>query len=302
MSTAADSLLVTEADIPGAPPPQVELLDPILSDFAEPDEAKATATVATRMKEAGAIVIRTQEDLDDIGRRVIDNKKLQKHFQKIFNWKAIKQDMDAAKAKVLAQEHAVMDPLIAEERHYKTVIGTFEAEQRRIAEERARQEQVAREAEQQRLLAEAEQRRQEEQARINAALALEHAEEVERALVDAEQSGASQEEIAAICETPAPEPVIIPLDIPVLPAAPAAVVPAFTMPKGINSARKKKYVGRLVSIAQLCAAVASGKQPSTLVDANMRNINKIVDASGPAANIPGIRVEEDTSRLPSIRT
>lgn len=301
-----DTLEVGNADVTaivGTPMPPDET--------AAVDEQKITAIVAHRVTVARAIVIRTQEDLDGIATHLLNNKKLQKHFSgeridddlkargiPVFDWKSIKRDMDAAKAKVLAQEHAVMDPLVLEEKIYKEALRDFDDEQADIAKAKAKKEREEREAEERRLLAEAEAERVRRQAEINAQLEREHAEEVERALNNL-PADAPVELVQAICDAPAPEHVVVPLDVPIL--APVTVAaPMFTRPKGLTENKKKKYKGELISISLLCRAVAEGKVPSTYVKAEMAVISKVIDACGGVAGIPGVKVVEDRP-LSSVR-
>ena len=241
--------------------------------------------VAPRPAEARAIKVIDQATLDAVGERLAANKALQKEADRIFD-PVIATGLAAHRA-AIAAKRKVTDPLTQEETILKGAAQGYILEQRRIADEAEHKAREVREAEERRLLAEAEQRRQEEQARINAALALEHAEEVERALVDAEQSGASQEEIAAICETPAPEPVVIPLDIPVF--APAkAVVPAVSLPKGMSVATT--YTAEVTNWTLLARAIGEGKVPASYGEPVMKNLNARARADGPAMNIPGVKV------------
>ncbi len=91
---------------------------------------------------------------------------------------------------------------------------------------------------------------------------------------------------------PAPAPVVIPLDIPVLAQA-TRVEPTFVMPKGMSTS--KKYKAEVFNLTLLCRAVAEGKVPATYVSADMAKLNSRARADGAAFSIPGVRAVEDTS-------
>lgn len=275
-----DTLYVTEADVPG----YVPVFDPVL----EP-AAAIHAKVATRPAEARAIEVLDQVTLDAVGERLAINKALQKEAAEIFD-PVIAKSHEAHKS-ALAAKKRVTDPLTSEEAILKLAAQKYIVEQRRIAEELEREERIRREAEERRLLAIAEEERRAKEAEINAALEAEHAAEVERAL-EALPLDTAADVVEAICNTPAPEPIRIPLDIPEF--APAVrQAPAVVMPKGLGVSERYKAV--VTSITLLCKAVAEGKAPATYVEANMTALNARARADRQAMSVPGVKVERDYS-------
>lgn len=127
--------------------------------------------------------------------------------------------------------------------------------------------------EQERIRLEAERKAREEAERLEA-------ERLESAIVEAEQNGASVEEVAAMCEQPMPI------------AMPAPVAPAVRPVYGVSTA--KTYRVEVISIRELCKAVAMGQVPETYVAANMPTLNGVARATKGAVRIPGCRVVEDS--------
>ena len=144
------------------------------------------------------------------------------------------------------------NPLKEAEGILKSGIGTFELEQRRIQEQKARED-----------------REQRERAML---------EQREREIEDAEKEGASVEEIRAVADAPLqPVPVV-------------RTQPTFTPQAGVSTA--KTYRSVVMSIRKLAAAVAGGAVPETLVVANEKALNAMARALKGQMNIPGVRVEE----------
>ncbi len=289
---ATDELLITEADLPASTTGRVPNAAPV--DPAVAIENK----VAPRVAEARLMKVVDQATLNAVAERLAINKALQKEAESVFT--PIKRSHDAAKKVILDQEKRVIGPLVEEESILKLVANTYLAEQERIERARLEQERIAREAEERRLLAEAEAKRVADEKEINDRLQREHEEEVERQVAAAEanlETGSwpenVAEEVAAIIAAPAPERVVIPLDIPVLPAAPVRQAPAIVVPTGM--ARRKTFKAEVVNIALLCRAVAEGKVPASYVDANMAKLNQRVRADEGKIDIPGVRAVEDSS-------
>lgn len=283
-----DDLTVSESDI-------------LIGNAAVPADAKDTITaaataasdpvteiqnkVAPRVAEARLIKVVDQAGLIAVSDRRAIIGALKKEAIAVF--KPIKQKMDEAKAEVLKQERAVLDPLQEEDRLLESISTSYVVEQRRVAEENARKEREIREAEERLLLAEAAERQRVAQERINAELQAEYAEGVEQQVKQAEAAGAPVEVIESICNTPAPEPVMIPLDIPVmLPVVASA--PAVQMPKGM--ALVTTYDAEVISIPQLCRAIADGKVPSNYVEANTKALRSRAVADKDGFNIPGCKL------------
>ena len=266
---------------------------PFDPDFFGPIEHPDPATeienkVAPRVAEAALIKVVDQATLNAVGDRLAVNKALQKEAIAVF--KPIKQKMDAAKQEVLDQEKRVMGPLQQEERLLKLASDTFLAEQERI--ERARQEQlrIAREAEERRLLAQAEMEAKQREAEADAILQAEHEQEIERAL-ESLPADTPREVIEAICNAPAPEPVHIAIDVPILPPIPKEA-PAILLPKGMS--RRKTYRAEVVNLTLLCRAIAEGKAPTSYVTANMTALNARARADELSMAVPGVKAVEDT--------
>lgn len=260
---------------------------PVLT--ADPELAIADK-VAPRVAEAQALVVVNQAGLDAVGERLAVNKALQAEVGEAWD-KPIK-DAHKLHADLIAKRKKYLDPLLAEESILKRVGTAYVVEQRRLADDRARVEREAREAEERRLFAEAEVRRQVEEARANELLAQEHAEQVERDLLAAEQAGAGQDVIDALVNSPAPEPVVIQMEVPELPPVPKAA-PAVAMPKGFSV--RETFHAEVTNLALLCRAISEGKVPANYVTANMTALNARARADKRGMDVPGVKAVPDNS-------
>ncbi len=102
--------------------------------------------------------------------------------------------------------------------------------------------------------------------------------------LNAEKQGYTDEEIEEILTAP-PEPVYMP---------PVQRVITSAAPVKISGLRNKKvsYTGKVVDIKTLCRAIAEGRIPSTIIDVNQGQLNKLVNIM-PGVTIPGVVVSKD---------
>lgn len=240
--------------------------------------------------QARQIAVTNQETLDKAGRMLTEViKPLRAEAADVFD-PIIRQAHEAHKA-ALAGKARVEKPLIEAEGILKTSIGGYLAEQERIRlqeEARLRAEQEARQREEARL---SEARRVEEERLLNEQQEREHAEEVERQLNEL-PADADVALVASLCEAPAPEPIRLAPEMPVF--EPVYVAPrAVAAPAGISTSQKWK--AEIVSLQQLCRAIADGKVPAHYVEANMTALNGMARANKQALNIPGVRAVADFS-------
>jgi hypothetical protein len=139
------------------------------------------------------------------------------------------------------------EPLAKAEAQVKGAIGVWDAEQERKRQELQRQ-------------AEKEAREQEERARLTAAEM-------------AEESGATNEEVEAIVNTPV---AVI--------AKP--VEPTYQKASGVST--RENWSARVTDIKALCLAVAKGKAPVSYVEANMTALNARARADRGTLAVPGV--------------
>lgn len=270
----ADPLEITAADIPGHATEKP--VDPT---------QEIQNKVAPRVAEARLLKVVDQATLDLVGERLAINKALQKEAISVF--KPIKQKIDATKAEVLSQEKKVMEPLQLEETLLKGAVKVFEDEQKAIAAERARIQRIADEAEERRLFAIAESEAKERTRLENERIRREHEAEVERAF-ESMPADTPDEVLEEIANTPAPVPIRIEPEIPILQRTLAA--PLYSLPKGLSSRRLCK--AEITSIATLCGAIAKGLVPSTCVKGDMKVLTDLVKNG---VQVPGVKAVEDTS-------
>lgn len=159
----------------------------------------------------------------------------------------------------------------------------IDAENRRIAEE----DRIRREAEA-KVLRDAELARQAEQRAADDAARLKAAEE-------AQVIGASEETLNQILETPVIEVAEVPpieaFIEPAEPVMPVVVAPTIDRMKGLGI--RRTWGARVVSIKDLCRAVADGKQPESYVVANMQALNARAKADKTAMRVPGVVAVEN---------
>lgn len=249
----------------------------------EKQQEQLTTKALTLPEEAKGIVVTDQATLETAGKMLTERiKPLLKEADDVFD--PIVKSAHKAHVDALAGKRKVTDPLLEAERILKTSIGAYWTEQERIRkaeEDRLRREQQEREAEE---LRQAELRRQEEEARINAEIQQQHAEEIERQLeslpVDTDASL-----IEEICNTPAPEPVRVAPEMPVF--APSQTVVRAAAPRGVGLG--EDWCAEVTSLQLLCKAIGEGKVPEHYVQANMTALNQMARANRQSLNIPGVR-------------
>ncbi len=177
-----------------------------------------------------------------------------------------------------------LDPLTAAQKSVKQIMSAYDAEQERI-----------RKAEEERLAAiarkEEEERRRKEQERLEA----ERKAEEDRLLAEAqaaqdrgdketaeiltnaavETSEAIKEQAAAIAQEPIyVAPVVVPKAVPKMAGGPVY---------------REVWAAEVTDIKALCLAVATGKQSTEYVTANMPVLNKMAVALKNTMNIPGVK-------------
>lgn len=178
----------------------------------------------------------------------------------------------------LAAKAGVVTPIRQADTIVRHAIAGYVERQRlaREAEERrARDEQMRLERE-----AEAERKRLQEIADR------EHAEAVEREIEAAESRGADVGYVRQVAETPAPW-------VPPVYVAPAAYVPpAFAPVKGL--ATPERWTAEVTDLRQLCAEIAAGRQPVTLVEVRQAAIDALARTWKAEMKIPGLRAKRET--------
>lgn len=168
----------------------------------------------------------------------------------------------------------------------KRRLAVYEQEQerlRRAAEEAARRERERLEAEERARVAaeEARLRREAEEAQLAAAVAAEQAGDTETA-----------ERLVA---APVVAPPVAPRQVFVPPAA--AMVPPRPQADGVSF--RDQYRAEVVSLLELVRAVAAGRAPLTLVQANQVALNGMARSLRGAMDVPGVRVV--TERIAAVR-
>lgn len=150
---------------------------------------------------------------------------------------------------VVAQETRYLQPLQEAEQILKRSIGDFAAEQERL-----------RRAEEERLKQEAIKREQEE--RLAAA-------------VDAEQSGATAEEVEAVLEVPA------------FTAAAVIAQPTYSKAQGVST--REVWSAQVVNVRMLCRAVADGVIAENVITPNMTALNGLARSLKSGFQVPGVK-------------
>ena len=146
-----------------------------------------------------------------------------------------------------------------------------------IARDHQEQERIR--LEQQRRLREAEEARAREEARLQQEeLDRQHALQIEAEL-EALPVETPREVVAEICERAAPE--VMPI------YAPTPVVPRTEQATGISV--RMAWSAEITDLRRLCKEIAEGRQPTSLVEANMSALNRMASALKEGFSIPGVR-------------
>ncbi len=162
-------------------------------------------------------------------------------------WAGLKEPAYATYKAILDKFNDGDKPLEAAEKQVKAEIARFDAEQEKIRQQKQREE-------------EERVRREEEEERL-------------RLATMAEESGATEEEVNAIVDTP------------VVAVAPP-VAPTYQKASGIGT--RENWKAKVTDIKKLCAAVAKGTVPPTYVLPNESVLNARAKADRGTLNIPGV--------------
>lgn len=181
--------------------------------------------------------------------------------------KALRKEVDAAFDPIIQKAHEAHKEACGQKRKAETPL--LEAEQI------LKRGLVAYETEQERLRR-AEQRRLQEEARI----AEEQRCVEEAAALEAQATATGDESLRAEAEQLISEPV----------AAPAVYVPPSTPKVSGISYRENWRIDPNVDIKALCLAVAQGKQPTSLILANVTALNGLARSLKGQMSVPGVKV------------
>ena len=227
-----------------------------------------------------AIVVKDQVTHDAAAALYLGLSALEKEINSVHD-PAISAAHAAHKASLAAKAKSA-DPVAEAKKIIKTKIMAWEQEQERIRQEierKAREgaerqqreaERIAREA------AEAERKR----------LAAIEEEERLRLAAEAEQAGATAEQVTEILDTPLPVPEVPVYEPP--PYVPPTVAPTFQKTAGFSS--RWNYSAELVDIVQLCKAVAVDPRLASYVSVNQVSINSLARATKEAFSLAGCRL------------
>jgi hypothetical protein len=255
---------------------------------SQPKERKVeTAATETQeiQRETGALVdqarsliVKSPAQYEEAGRIVIAIRRVRKSIADTFG--PIKKKAHAAWLEVLAQEKKHDTPLEAAERQLSGIMGNFQAEVEAERQRIAREEAKRREEEQRAAQAKADEERA-AQLRLDEDARLAHA-----AALEAEGKHA---EANAVLDAPPPPP-----PPPAPPAAPAPVAAMPEAPKADGVSFRQNWKARVVDLQLLLEAVASGRQPLTMIEANQKALDGIAKALKGEARIPGVEFFSET--------
>ena len=217
-----------------------------MSDTLTTSEQEIKQEALTVVEQAKVVKIDSQESYDHACSLLLDQiKPFRKRWLEY--WSAVKNPAWAAYQAIQKKFTEGDKPLEEAERQVKAEIARWDAEQEKIRQEK--------------------QRESEEAARM--------AEEEERLRVAtmAEQSGATEEEVAAIVDTPTT-------------AVAPPVAPTYQKASGIAS--RENWKARVVDLKKLCAAIAKGTVPPNYVLPNESVLNARARADKGTMNLPGV--------------
>ena len=233
-----------------------------------PEDAALATARGDLVSQASALVVSSQEQYEGAAAFVLDVKALIARVRATFD--PIVAAANQAHKIAVAKRAEHLGPLTTAELTAKGHMGRYEqAEERRIAEERARLEREHREAE---ALRQADERRIEEETRLREAEALEAA-------------GMGHEALAVLA-APMPEPDPIPPPPPPVPIArPSAA--------GISS--RDLWKAEVTSLAALVRAIAEGKADLALVKEDQAQLNALARMTKGSRQVPGVRFWPENS-------
>lgn len=217
-----------------------------MADTSNISETEIKAEALTVVEHAKIVKIVDQETYD--GACVLLLHRI-KPFRKrwLSYWAEVKEPAWAAYQAIQKKFSEGDKPLEEAERQVKGEIARWDTEQEKIRQQRQREE-------------EERVRREEEEERL-------------RIATMAEESGATEEEVNAIVDTPV-----------------TAVAPVVerTYQKASGIATRENWKARCIDIKKLCAAVAKGTVPPTYVLPNDSVLNARAKADRGTLNIPGV--------------
>lgn len=212
----------------------------------------------------------------------------------VTEFEPMKKASHAAWKAVVAKENEHLEPIEEAENILTAGIKQFEFD-----EERKRREIQRRLDEEQRQRDEADRLRREaeakairdEELRVQAEIrAKDEAARLARA-IEAEAAGASEATVAEIVSTPVlAVPEVAPITAYIEPApyiAPVVAAPTYDRVKGIGI--RETWSAQIVSIKDLCRAVADGRVPEMAVQGNMPWLNNRARSDKRLMQIPGVR-------------
>lgn len=263
---------------------------------APPPELQREAL--TLVEQASALVIHDQESYDGAVEFTRIVKELQARAE-AHHRPMIEAAHKAHKAG-LAALASIQDPLVKAEFAVKRKVGAFLAEQQRVRRTAQAQEEADRQA------AQLEQIRLESLARADAETAAAAINDAARRKAEekqesdarlAEAQGATAAEVRAILEAPLDVAVVEPAPLLV---EPSRYVPPPRMPPGVEKGKgvglRETWTGEVVSMRELCAAIAKGKASPNLVTPNPVTINALARIERCVKlSVPGLRGVQATN-------
>lgn len=168
-------------------------------------------------------------------------------------WETLRVPAYAAYQGILSKFNEGDRPAEAAERQVKAEIRRWDEEQQKILEERQRQ-------------AQAEAERQAEEERLHAAIV-------------AEESGATEQEVASIVDTP-------------VAVVAAPVQPTYAKASGVS--KRDNWKAKVTNMKDLVKAVAAGKVPLEYLLPNEQALNARAKADKQTLNIPGVIAWNDS--------
>ncbi len=187
--------------------------------------------------------------------------------------KESKRKADATRAEAVRQKEKIEEPLLRAEAYLNGQITDYKREQDRIREEE--QEKLRQQA----IKDEMDRRKKEEEEKLAQAAEL-------------EKAGATEEAEMLVQETiqQQQEPIQV------------HVAPPTTQKVELNGmANVTTWHAEVVSIRELCLAIGQGRQPTTLVDPNMPNLNRQAISLKGEMRIPGVKAISETKSRPTGR-
>ena len=222
-----------------------------------PDQKELETKALSWPAKAQTIAITNQQTYNDAAEFVVHIVGLRKRI--VEHHAPIKTATHKAHKEAVKAEKKLLDPLAQAETIIKRALSAWDTEQDRLRREA------------QRKLDEA-QRKTEEQAQLDLAM-------------EAEESGATEETVTEILETPVVAPAIV-------------AAPTFQKASGVST--RQTWKAEVVDIKLLCKAIAEGWVAPNMVQANMVALNQMARAMKQSFNVPGCKAVPENSV--SVRT